>query len=83
MSVRAKKELGQHFLVDDNILGVIGRFAELEEDDVVLEIGPGLGVLTTYLADPKAFVPGTKMTFAGFKKPDELADVIAYLKTKQ
>jgi 16S rRNA (adenine1518-N6/adenine1519-N6)-dimethyltransferase len=51
VSVRAKKELGQHFLVDENILGVIGRLAELDEDDVVLEIGPGLGVLTAYLAD--------------------------------
>ena len=46
-----KKQLGQHFLIDDNILGVIGRLAELEPDDVVLEIGPGLGVLTMYLAD--------------------------------
>ncbi len=47
----AKKELGQHFLVDENLLGVIGRLAELDPADVVLEIGPGLGVLTTYLAD--------------------------------
>jgi len=47
----AKKELGQHFLVDENLLGVIGRLAELGPDDVVLEIGPGLGVLTAYLAD--------------------------------
>jgi 16S rRNA (adenine1518-N6/adenine1519-N6)-dimethyltransferase len=51
VSVTPKKELGQHFLVDENILGVIGRLAELEEGDVVLEIGPGLGVLTTFLAD--------------------------------
>ena len=51
MSVRAKRELGQHFLVDENILGVIDRLAELGEADVVLEIGPGLGVLTAYLAD--------------------------------
>ena len=51
MTVRAKKELGQHFLVDENILGVIGRLAEVGESDVVLEIGPGLGVLTTFLAD--------------------------------
>ena len=51
MTVRAKKELGQHFLVDENILGVIGRLAQLEQEDVVLEIGPGLGVLTTFLAD--------------------------------
>ena len=46
----AKKELGQHFLVDENILGVIGRLAELAPQDVVLEVGPGLGVLTAYLA---------------------------------
>ena len=45
-----KKELGQHFLVDENILGVIGRLADLRPDDVVLEIGPGEGVLTRYLA---------------------------------
>ena len=50
MSVRAKKELGQHFLVDENILGVIGRLSDLHDDDVVLEVGPGLGVLTAYLA---------------------------------
>lgn len=56
MSVRAKKELGQHFLVDENMLGVIGRLAELEDDDVVLEIGPGLGILTAYLADRVARV---------------------------
>jgi 16S rRNA (adenine1518-N6/adenine1519-N6)-dimethyltransferase len=49
--VTPKRELGQHFLVDENILGVIGRLAELGPDDVVLEVGAGLGVLTTYLAD--------------------------------
>jgi 16S rRNA (adenine1518-N6/adenine1519-N6)-dimethyltransferase len=47
----AKKSLGQHFLVDENLLGVIGRLAELGPDDVVLEVGPGLGVLTAYLAE--------------------------------
>ncbi len=51
MSVLPKKSLGQHFLVDENILGVIGRLADLHPEDVVLEIGPGLGVLTRYLAD--------------------------------
>jgi 16S rRNA (adenine1518-N6/adenine1519-N6)-dimethyltransferase len=56
VSVRAKKELGQHFLVDENILGVIGRLAELQPDDVVLEIGPGLGALTRYLAERVAHV---------------------------
>jgi 16S rRNA (adenine1518-N6/adenine1519-N6)-dimethyltransferase len=56
MTALPRKELGQHFLVDENILGVIGRLAELSPDDVVLEIGPGLGVLTRYLADRVAFV---------------------------
>ena len=51
MSVAPKKRLGQHFLVDENILGVIGRLAELDDTDVVLEVGPGLGVLTSYLGD--------------------------------
>jgi 16S rRNA (adenine1518-N6/adenine1519-N6)-dimethyltransferase len=51
LPVTPNRDLGQHFLVDENILGVIGRLAELEQDDVVLEIGPGLGVLTAYLAD--------------------------------
>src|ERR671925_1700628 len=51
MTVAPRKELGQHFLVDTNILGVIGRLAELDPSDVVLEVGPGLGVLTRYLAE--------------------------------
>jgi 16S rRNA (adenine1518-N6/adenine1519-N6)-dimethyltransferase len=50
VSTRAKKELGQHFLVDENILRVIERLADLSPDDVVLEIGPGRGALTRFLA---------------------------------
>jgi 16S rRNA (adenine1518-N6/adenine1519-N6)-dimethyltransferase len=45
------KELGQHFLVDENILRVIGRLAGVGRDDVVLEIGPGQGALTAFLAE--------------------------------
>jgi 16S rRNA (adenine1518-N6/adenine1519-N6)-dimethyltransferase len=56
VNVLPKRSLGQHFLVDENILGVIGRLAELEPSDVVLEIGPGLGVLTRYLAERVARV---------------------------
>jgi 16S rRNA (adenine1518-N6/adenine1519-N6)-dimethyltransferase len=51
VNVVPKKSLGQHFLVDENILGVIGRLADLQPWDVVLEIGPGVGILTRYLAD--------------------------------
>jgi 16S rRNA (adenine1518-N6/adenine1519-N6)-dimethyltransferase len=54
--VAPKKSLGQHFLADRNVLGVIERLAELDADDVVLEVGPGLGVLTTFLADRVAHV---------------------------
>ena len=51
MSTRPKKEYGQHFLRDPNILQVIARLADLGPDDVVLEIGPGQGVLTRFLAE--------------------------------
>jgi 16S rRNA (adenine1518-N6/adenine1519-N6)-dimethyltransferase len=61
LSVFPKKELGQHFLVDENILGVIERLAELSADDVVLEIGPGLGVLTRFLADRVAHVHAVEL----------------------
>ena len=48
--MRPNRELGQNFLIDDNLLEVIGRAAELDADDVVLEVGGGLGVLSEYLA---------------------------------
>jgi 16S rRNA (adenine1518-N6/adenine1519-N6)-dimethyltransferase len=48
--IRPNRELGQNFLIDDNILGVIDRAAELDKADVVLEVGGGLGVLSEYLA---------------------------------
>jgi 16S rRNA (adenine1518-N6/adenine1519-N6)-dimethyltransferase len=49
--IRPNRELGQNFLVDSNILDVIGRAAELSAEDVVLEVGGGLGVLSEYLAE--------------------------------
>jgi 16S rRNA (adenine1518-N6/adenine1519-N6)-dimethyltransferase len=49
--VRPDRDLGQNFLIDSNILGVIARAAELTTADVVLEIGGGLGVLSEYLAE--------------------------------
>jgi 16S rRNA (adenine1518-N6/adenine1519-N6)-dimethyltransferase len=61
MRVSPKKELGQHFLVDENILGVIGRLAELQPHDVVLEVGPGLGVLTRFLAPRVAHVHAVEL----------------------
>ncbi len=48
--IRPNRELGQNFLIDDNILRVIGGAAELDPADVVLEVGGGLGVLSEFLA---------------------------------
>jgi 16S rRNA (adenine1518-N6/adenine1519-N6)-dimethyltransferase len=54
MSVRAKKHLGQHFLKDENIAQQIVSSLTHEGYSHVLEIGPGMGVLTKYLLeDPK------------------------------
>ncbi len=54
--VRPKRDLGQNFLIDSNILDVIARAAELAPADVVLEIGGGLGVLSEHLAAVAAHV---------------------------
>ncbi|HLH14639.1 MAG TPA: 16S rRNA (adenine(1518)-N(6)/adenine(1519)-N(6))-dimethyltransferase RsmA [Solirubrobacteraceae bacterium] len=54
--VRPDRELGQNFLVDSNILGVIERTAALSREDVALEIGGGLGVLSEHLAQRVAHV---------------------------
>ena len=54
--IRPDRDLGQHFLVDDNVLEVAGRLLPLDPGDVVLEVGPGLGVLTAWLARRVALV---------------------------
>ena len=48
--IRADKSLGQNFLQDSSALEKIALAAEIQADDCVLEIGPGLGSLTRYLA---------------------------------
>ncbi len=53
MSVRAKKHLGQHFLKDENIAKKIADTLSLKGYDYVLEIGPGMGVLTKHLLSQK------------------------------
>jgi 16S rRNA (adenine1518-N6/adenine1519-N6)-dimethyltransferase len=72
--VTPKKAFGQHFLVDRNVLRVIERLAALDADDVVLEVGPGLGVLTTFLADRVRHVHAVEIDRA-LEQP--LRDVLA------
>ncbi|MFC1967197.1 16S rRNA (adenine(1518)-N(6)/adenine(1519)-N(6))-dimethyltransferase RsmA [Chloroflexota bacterium] len=50
-NLKARKSLGQHFLVDNEALNLIISAAELTPDDTVVEVGPGLGVLTGKLAE--------------------------------
>lgn len=54
--LRARKGLGQHFLIDGEVLGLVTSAAELKPDDIVLEIGPGLGILTGELAEQAGWV---------------------------
>lgn len=54
MSVRAKKHLGQHFLTDENIARNIVDALRYENHNQVLEVGPGMGVLTKYLLEKDA-----------------------------
>jgi len=54
--LQARKGLGQHFLIDEEVLKLITSAAELVPTDIVIEIGPGLGVLTKELAGQAGWV---------------------------
>jgi 16S rRNA (adenine1518-N6/adenine1519-N6)-dimethyltransferase len=54
--LHARKGLGQHFLINSGVLRSITQAAELSPEDVVLEIGPGLGVLTRELVNQAGWV---------------------------
>ena len=49
--ISLQKKFGQNFLVDKNILEKIVDAAQITEEDCVLEIGPGIGTMTQYLAE--------------------------------
>ena len=55
-NIVANKRFGQNFLIDDNILQGIVDVADVEENDLVIEIGPGLGNLTEYLLERTKYV---------------------------
>jgi 16S rRNA (adenine1518-N6/adenine1519-N6)-dimethyltransferase len=54
--LRARKGLGQHFLVNSGVLKNITQAADLSAGDIVLEVGPGLGVLTRELVGQAGYV---------------------------
>jgi cytochrome c len=66
--------------------GVVGRAAgtypgyNYSQANLASHIVWDEATLTKYLPDPRGFLPGTKMTFAGLKEPQDVADVIAFLK---
>ena len=67
---------------------VPGTVAEYKYSEAMIAFGAGgakwdAATLDAYLADPKGTVPKNKMTFAGLKKPEERAAVIAFLKSKK
>ncbi len=71
--------------VGPHLVGLMGRTAGSVEGYRYSDAMKSSGIvwsaetLTTYLRAPKDMVPGTKMSFAGLKKDDDIADVIAYL----
>ncbi|MBO6244414.1 MAG: 16S rRNA (adenine(1518)-N(6)/adenine(1519)-N(6))-dimethyltransferase, partial [Clostridia bacterium] len=50
-NIKANKNLGQNFLIDEDIINKIIEAGNLSKEDLVIEIGPGLGTLTKYLLE--------------------------------
>ena len=72
---QANKRLGQHFLIDQAALQTIVQAAHIKSGDQVLEIGPGLGVLTRALVDQGAEVVAIEQDrrFVGYLRSNPLS----------
>lgn len=69
-----RKSLGQNFLIDDNVVGRILELSDLRSDDLVLEVGPGIGTLTAALLQNCAGVVAIERDPS---LPEVLADTLA------
>jgi len=67
--LRVRKGLGQHFLIDEEVLQLITSAAQLTPTDITMEIGPGLGVLTRELARQAGWVVAIELD-------NKLADIL-------
>jgi len=63
MKIKAKKSLGQNFLIDKNIIKSIVNVGGVKKNNVILEVGPGTGNLTEYILKKK-----TKKNFCNRKR---------------
>ena len=50
-NITANKSLGQNFLISEEVLTAIVDGAQIDEDDLIIEIGPGLGTLTKFMLE--------------------------------
>jgi 16S rRNA (adenine1518-N6/adenine1519-N6)-dimethyltransferase len=73
--IRARKGLGQHFLIDEAVLDTILDTAALTPTDTVIEVGPGLGILTARLAEKVGWVIAIELDN---KLADILSDTLPY-----
>lgn len=81
---QAKNKVGPH------LVGIVGRKAGSLPDYAYSDPMKAKGAeglvwddanIAAYMTDPKGFIPDNKMAFAGLKKPEDIANLIAYLKT--
>ncbi len=70
---KTKKRLGQNFLISEEVLSDIVRFANLTKDDIVLEIGPGVGFLTEQLVKYAGKVIAVELDEQAIKELEKIA----------